>query len=89
MRDADATDLLAPLLEEAKYSTWHLVGPDGRLLDRAAAETGLLTYLGAGPVAVLAARMEGATAVVYELIARHRSGLGRFVPDGPGPRRYP
>ena len=24
-----------------------------------------------------------------KLVARHRSGLGRFVPDGPAPRRYP
>ena len=22
-------------------------------------------------------------------VARHRGGLGRFVPDGPAPRRYP
>jgi hypothetical protein len=23
------------------------------------------------------------------LVSRHRAGLGRFVPDGPAPRRYP
>jgi hypothetical protein len=26
---------------------------------------------------------------VDRFVARHRSGLGRFVPDGPAPRRYP
>jgi hypothetical protein len=26
---------------------------------------------------------------VYRLIARNRHRLGRFVPDGPGPLRYP
>ena len=24
-----------------------------------------------------------------KLVARHRGRLGRFVPDGPAPRRYP
>lgn len=26
---------------------------------------------------------------LYGYIARHREGLGRLVPDGPAPRRYP
>ena len=26
---------------------------------------------------------------VYGLVARHRGRLGRVVPDGPAPRRYP
>jgi hypothetical protein len=26
---------------------------------------------------------------VYGLVARHRGRLGRLVPDGPAPRRYP
>jgi hypothetical protein len=26
---------------------------------------------------------------LYRLVAEHRSVLGRFVPDGPAPRRYP
>jgi hypothetical protein len=25
----------------------------------------------------------------YRLVARNRHRLGRLVPDGPGPRRYP
>lgn len=27
--------------------------------------------------------------VLYRLVARHRDLLGRFVPDGPAPRRFP
>jgi hypothetical protein len=26
---------------------------------------------------------------VYRFVARHRKRLGRLVPDGPAPRRYP
>ncbi len=26
---------------------------------------------------------------LYRLVARHRESLGRLVPDGPAPRRYP
>jgi hypothetical protein len=26
---------------------------------------------------------------VYRFVARHRERLGRLVPDGPAPRRYP
>jgi hypothetical protein len=26
---------------------------------------------------------------LYGLVAEHRALLGRFVPDGPAPRRYP
>jgi hypothetical protein len=25
----------------------------------------------------------------YRFVARHRAALGRLVPDGPAPRRYP
>jgi hypothetical protein len=29
------------------------------------------------------------SSVPYRLVARNRHRLGRLVPDGPGPRRYP
>jgi hypothetical protein len=42
------------------------------------------------PVAPLVARVpERALEVLYRFVARNRSRLGRLVPNGPAPRRFP
>jgi hypothetical protein len=32
---------------------------------------------------------DGALERIYDTVARRRAGLGRLVPDRPGPRRFP
>jgi predicted DCC family thiol-disulfide oxidoreductase YuxK len=61
----------------------HLVAPDGQTLSRGAALARLLEELG---LPAPAARLLGH---VYGPVASRRSVLGRVVPDGPAPRRYP
>ncbi len=89
--ESEAEPLLAPLPEDERLETWHLVAPDGALSGHG---TGGVELLGAlrltRPMGELLARvpdrmLDGA----YEIVARHRKRLGRFVPDRPGPRRYP
>jgi len=89
MHDEDAAALLAPLPEEDRFSTWHLAEPDGSLASRGAGAAALLEHLGAGLLAGLARSGEGALDRLYEIVARNRDRLGRFVPDGAAPRRFP
>jgi hypothetical protein len=66
--------------------------PDGRVLSGADAALGALDRIPATrPLARAAALVHGrrAAAAAYGLVARNRDRLGRFVPGGPGPRRYP
>ena len=77
MRSEEAAPLLASVWEEERYSTWWLVEPDGTLHGR-----------GDGLVA-LGGRIFAPLAPFYGLVARNRGRLGRFVPDRPGPRRFP
>jgi hypothetical protein len=91
MRDPEASALLGPLPEEERYGTWHLVLRDGSLVGHG---TGGVHLLGAmslsRPVGRVLAHVPGRTLDEgYEIVARLRGRLGRFVPDGPGPRRYP
>jgi hypothetical protein len=36
-----------------------------------------------------ALRLSPLVDAIDKLVSRHRGRLGRLVPDGPGPRRYP
>jgi hypothetical protein len=85
--------LLASVPEEARDECWWLVLRDGTPVPGD----------GGGGVALFAEirltrplgrllRVLRASVVVDaldKLVARRRGGLGRFAPDGPGPRRYP
>ena len=44
-----------------------------------------------GPLsgALRAARFSPVIDALYRALSRYRSRLGRFVPEGPAPRRYP
>ena len=79
---AEAMLLLADVPDDARTGSMHLVDSDGGRFSRGAALTRLITHLGAPGTA----RVLGHA---YEPIARHRCRLGRFVPNGPAPRRYP
>jgi predicted DCC family thiol-disulfide oxidoreductase YuxK len=91
LQDSAAAPLVASLPEPERLASWRLVRPDG-------SHTGY----GAGIPALLAtmrrtrpaARLVGLVPPrlldsAYRLLARTRGRLGRLVPDGPAPRRYP
>ena len=87
--DPEAAPLLADLPEGDRTGSIHLVDPDGRRFSRGAALTRLIGHLGARPGAGHAPAAAQLLGRAYDPIARNRSRLGRRVPDGEAPRRYP
>jgi predicted DCC family thiol-disulfide oxidoreductase YuxK len=88
MRDEEATALLARLPESERYATWHLLLPGRPPVGygtgaRELAVTLRLTRPLGGFLRVVP---EGVLDAAYRLVARHRSQLGRLVPDGAAPR---
>ena len=83
-RDERATPLLTGVPEEVRYASWHLAQPDGTVVSAGAAFRPLLERL--APRARWLAPLLGAA---YPLVARRRGLLGRLVPDGPAPARFP
>lgn len=91
LQDPAAEPLLAPLPEGERLATWRLARPDGSLTGYGAGVPELLGELRlARPLGRALARLPGgALDAPYRLIARHRGRIGRLVPNGPAPRRYP
>jgi predicted DCC family thiol-disulfide oxidoreductase YuxK len=91
MHDAAAAPLLAPLPPEQRFASWHLVLSDGSLIGYGAGFAELLKSMQITRVVggVLAAVPDGVLDTLYTILARHRSALGRLVPGGPAPRRFP
>jgi hypothetical protein len=86
----DAADmLLASLPEGEKFASWHLARPGGRISSRGNAGVDLLHALGYERPARAVSRFEGSIERLYRLVAENRDKLGRLVPDGPAPRRFP
>jgi predicted DCC family thiol-disulfide oxidoreductase YuxK len=91
--DPDAARLLEAVSEETRMASWWLVSRDG---EPVAGNNGggvalLLELRATRPLGRLlrAAKLSPAVDFLDDLIARHRSAIGRVVRDGPGPRRYP
>ncbi|HWB22844.1 MAG TPA: DCC1-like thiol-disulfide oxidoreductase family protein [Gaiellaceae bacterium] len=80
LTDEEATPLLASVPAEERLNSLRLAEPDGCLLARGAAVKAVLAQLG-----VRSAGLERA----YGFVASRRGSLGRLVPDGSAPRRYP
>jgi len=79
------------LPEDERRESWHLASTDGRVAGNGAGGVELLgsTSL-TRPAALVLGRIPGrALDGAYAVLARHRGLLGRVVPDGPGPRRFP
>jgi predicted DCC family thiol-disulfide oxidoreductase YuxK len=91
MHDAAAAPLLAPLPPDDRFATWHLALGDGSLVGGGTGLVGLLTSMQLTRPAggVLAAVPDGVLEKLYGFIARNRSQLGRLVPRGHAPRRFP
>lgn len=84
----DAASYLAGIPDEERYSSWHLIDPDGRRFTRGQGGLVLLERLPA--TRLLGRAIPGRLADrLYDVIARHRDRLGHLVPDRPGPRRPP
>lgn len=91
MHDAAAAALLAPLQPEERFATWHLALGDGSLIGGGTGLVGLLKAMQLTRPAggVLAGLPDSVLEKLYGFIAGHRSQLGRLVPNGPAPRRFP
>lgn len=88
-QDEAAAPLLAELPESERSATWRLARPDGSLTGYGAGAPEVLGAMGVTrPVGRLLGHVpDSLLDRLYALAARNRSALGRFVPDGPPPRR--
>jgi len=91
MHDEEAATLLEPLPEDEGFASWHLARGDGSLVGYGTGGVELLRSMRltrrAGRLfAVVPDRVLDAA---YGLVARYRGPLGRLVPDGPAPKRFP
>lgn len=93
LEDEQAASLLFSVPEAQRSECWWLVLRDGRALpgDGGAALPLLAEFRPTRALARLLAALNAGPALnrLDALVARHRSRLGRLVPDGPAPRRYP
>lgn len=93
LADEDAAQLLAGVPEEARDDCWWLVLRDGAPIPGdGGGAIGLFSEVSrTRPLARLlrALRASSVLDLLDKLVARHRGRLGRFVPEGPAPRRYP
>jgi len=91
MRDEEAMPLLEPIPAYERFATWHLALGDGSLVGYGTGGAELLRSMRLTRPAgrLVAAVPDRLLDAVYVLVARHRDVLGRFVPDGPAPKRFP
>jgi predicted DCC family thiol-disulfide oxidoreductase YuxK len=83
--DEVAEAILATLPEPERFTSWRLATDEG-LFERGEAAVKLADLLLPG-----SGRLVGRLPLeaAYRLVARNRHRLGRLVPDGPAPRRFP
>ena len=87
LQDPEAARLLAGMGEDERMASWHLIGPDGRVVSGGAAFVPLGRLLPGGRrLAALAERWPRAAERAYRLVADHRSALGRLVTRGAAAR---
>ncbi len=91
--DEEAGHLLASVPEEKRGECWWLVLRDGTVVrgDEGAGVMLLEEIRLTGPLgrALRVVRLSPAVDAADTVLARYRKRLGRFVPEGPAPRRYP
>jgi predicted DCC family thiol-disulfide oxidoreductase YuxK len=82
LQSEEAARLLAGMPEPERMASWHLAQPNGDLRSAGAAFAPLLRELpGGAGLAALAERFPGAAERAYALVARHRTVLGRALPE--------
>ena len=91
--DEEAGHLLASVPEEERGQCWWIVLRDGTVVrgDEGGGVLLLEEVHLTGPLgrALRAVRLSPVVDTFDRVLARYRSRLGRIVPDGPAPRRYP
>jgi predicted DCC family thiol-disulfide oxidoreductase YuxK len=74
---AERDGALEALERDARYASWHVVTPDGRLWSGGDAVPPLMRRLpGGGPIAAIASVAPGTTDRLYRFVARHRGRFG-------------
>ena len=90
LQDDETEALLGELSASERLQSWRLVAIDGTLDGFGAGTVELARALGFTRVARLLDRIPDATLDgIYRAVARRRGLLGRVVPDGSAPRRFP
>jgi predicted DCC family thiol-disulfide oxidoreductase YuxK len=90
LQSDEARPLLERLPEEERMASWRLARPDGTLAGRGAGAPAILRELGHDRAAsALEAVPDTLLERTYDLAARNRGHIGRLVPNGPAPRRFP
>jgi hypothetical protein len=93
LADREAEPLLASVPEDARGECWWLVLRDGTPIpgDGGGGVALFAELRLTRPLARLLRALRAAPLLdaLDKLVARHRSRLGRFVPEGEAPRRYP
>jgi predicted DCC family thiol-disulfide oxidoreductase YuxK len=91
LQDEEAARLLDVLPPEERLSSWRLVRTDGSLAGYGAGVSELLGSMWVTRAVGRAASVVPDRALdgLYEQATRRRGRLGRIVPRGPAPRRYP
>jgi hypothetical protein len=88
-----AERLLADIPEEKRKECWWLVLRDGTTVagDRGGGIAALLEMELTRPLGRVlhALRLGGLLDAIDTVFARLRKDIGKFVPDGPAPRRFP
>jgi predicted DCC family thiol-disulfide oxidoreductase YuxK len=82
LQSEEAARLLGGMPEQERMASWHLAGREGGVSSAGGAFPPLLRELpGGAGLAALAERFPGTVERGYALVARHRSALGRALPD--------
>jgi predicted DCC family thiol-disulfide oxidoreductase YuxK len=91
LQDEEAGGLLDELPPEERLASWRLVRPDGSLAGHGAGLSELLgsMWLTRAVGRAVSLVPDQALDTLYAQAARRRGRLGRLVPRGPAPRRYP
>ena len=93
LEDDEAASLLASVSEEDRSERWWLVLRDGQALpgDGGAALPLLMELRLTRTLARALDALNAGPALdrLDALVARHRTWIGRLVPNGPAPRRFP
>jgi predicted DCC family thiol-disulfide oxidoreductase YuxK len=91
LQDERAAPLLVALPASQRLATWRLARPAGALSGYGAGIRDLLETMQLARSArrLLSRVPDSVLDVMYGVVARNRGTLGRLVPDGPAPERYP
>lgn len=93
LADEEVGTLLATIPEERRKECWWLILRDGTPLpgDGGGGVAVLLEMETTRPIgrALGALRLGGFIDAVDKLVAGQRKWMGKFLPNGPAPRRYP